>query len=180
MPAHFSSASTTVLRADSAALAGSSLAAGRHGTLHACSYGIHDMAWAPAHGWHLHCRLQMPVLLGVLRCLRGLTSPPSLPRLLACLLVLQQWVRLRLKQAGLPVPEKVFMVSAAKGLGVRDMVEDIKEVGEGACARALAWATARPLMLQPRATAMHACLHECGALSQTAASTTRLLTEATV
>ncbi|KXZ56942.1 hypothetical protein GPECTOR_1g85 [Gonium pectorale] len=39
----------------------------------------------------------------------------------------QQWVRLRLKQAGLPSPDKVFMVSATKGLGVREMVQDIRK-----------------------------------------------------
>ncbi|EFJ44727.1 hypothetical protein VOLCADRAFT_118673 [Volvox carteri f. nagariensis] len=37
----------------------------------------------------------------------------------------QQWVRTRLKQAGLPHADKVFMVSAAKGLGVKDM--DIRQ-----------------------------------------------------
>lgn len=33
-----------------------------------------------------------------------------------------QWVRLRVQQAGLPRPDKVFCVSANKGSGVRDMV----------------------------------------------------------
>lgn len=32
-------------------------------------------------------------------------------------------MRTRLKQAGLPYAEKVFMVSAVKGLGVKDMVQ---------------------------------------------------------
>jgi hypothetical protein len=32
-----------------------------------------------------------------------------------------------MSQAGLPKPDKVFLVSAVKGSGVRDMVEDIKE-----------------------------------------------------
>ncbi|KAG2441115.1 hypothetical protein HXX76_003967 [Chlamydomonas incerta] len=39
----------------------------------------------------------------------------------------QQWVRLRLKQAGLPAPDKVFLVSAAKGTGVKDMVQDVRQ-----------------------------------------------------
>lgn len=38
----------------------------------------------------------------------------------------QQWVRMRMRQAGLPSPDKVFMVSAVKGLGVKDMVQDIR------------------------------------------------------
>ncbi|KAG2482323.1 hypothetical protein HYH03_018745 [Edaphochlamys debaryana] len=39
----------------------------------------------------------------------------------------QQWVRTRLKQAGLPSPDKVFIVSAARGSGVKEMVEDVRE-----------------------------------------------------
>ncbi|GFR47130.1 hypothetical protein Agub_g8817, partial [Astrephomene gubernaculifera] len=38
----------------------------------------------------------------------------------------QNWVRTRLVQAGLPPPDKVFMVSATRGLGVKDMVQDIR------------------------------------------------------
>ncbi|GLC33305.1 hypothetical protein PLESTB_000348100 [Pleodorina starrii] len=49
-----------------------------------------------------------------------LPSAATVPRV-------QQWVRTRLKQAGLPHAEKVFMVSAAKGLGVKDMVQDIRQ-----------------------------------------------------
>jgi putative protein kinase ArgK-like GTPase of G3E family len=37
------------------------------------------------------------------------------------------WVRLRLKQSGLPKPSRVFMVSAVNGFGVKDMVRTIKE-----------------------------------------------------
>eukprot|EP00798_Chlamydomonas_sp_ICE-L_P007543 gene7543-692_t len=36
------------------------------------------------------------------------------------------WVRTRLRQAGLPPPEKVFLVSAVKGSGVREMVDNVK------------------------------------------------------
>lgn len=36
-------------------------------------------------------------------------------------------MRLRLKQAGLPKPSRVFMVSAVNGFGVKDMVRTIKE-----------------------------------------------------
>eukprot|EP00199_Chlamydomonas_sp_CCMP681_P000330 CAMPEP_0119116928 /NCGR_PEP_ID=MMETSP1180-20130426/52557_1 /TAXON_ID=3052 ORGANISM="Chlamydomonas cf sp, Strain CCMP681" /NCGR_SAMPLE_ID=MMETSP1180 /ASSEMBLY_ACC=CAM_ASM_000741 /LENGTH=544 /DNA_ID=CAMNT_0007106131 /DNA_START=76 /DNA_END=1710 /DNA_ORIENTATION=+ len=39
---------------------------------------------------------------------------------------LAQWVRVRMQQAGLPRPDKVFCVSANKGSGVRDMVDTIK------------------------------------------------------
>ncbi|GLI65589.1 hypothetical protein VaNZ11_009163 [Volvox africanus] len=49
-----------------------------------------------------------------------LPSAATVPRV-------QQWVRTRLKQAGLPHAEKVFMVSAAKGLGVKDMLQDIRQ-----------------------------------------------------
>ena len=35
----------------------------------------------------------------------------------------EQWVRLRLRQAGLPRPEAVFAVSAETGLGVKELVQ---------------------------------------------------------
>jgi hypothetical protein len=38
----------------------------------------------------------------------------------------ERWVRLRLRQAGLPRPERVFMTSAATGLGVRPMLEQLR------------------------------------------------------
>jgi len=36
-------------------------------------------------------------------------------------------VRLRLRQAGLPRPEAVFMVSALSGLGVREMLGRVRD-----------------------------------------------------
>ena len=48
---------------------------------------------------------------------------PPFPPFPTFLAPTQQWVRLRLKQAGLPPPDKVFLVSAAKGTGVKDMVQ---------------------------------------------------------
>uniref|UniRef100_A0A383WDX7 Uncharacterized protein n=1 Tax=Tetradesmus obliquus TaxID=3088 RepID=A0A383WDX7_TETOB len=39
----------------------------------------------------------------------------------------EQWVRARLRQAGLPRPSRVFMVSALNGLGVKDMVRSLKD-----------------------------------------------------
>jgi hypothetical protein len=38
----------------------------------------------------------------------------------------ERWVRLRLRQAGLPRPERVFMTSAATGVGVRPMLEQLR------------------------------------------------------
>jgi len=38
----------------------------------------------------------------------------------------ESWVRARLKQAGLPRPERVFMVSAVKGFGIRPMLDDLR------------------------------------------------------
>lgn len=40
---------------------------------------------------------------------------------------LLHWVRTRMEQAGLPRPDKVFCVSAAKGLGVRALVEGVRD-----------------------------------------------------
>jgi hypothetical protein len=39
----------------------------------------------------------------------------------------EQWVRLRLKQGGLPRPEAVFMVSAINGFGVKEMLGRIRD-----------------------------------------------------
>ncbi|MEW5317331.1 MAG: hypothetical protein WDW38_008639 [Sanguina aurantia] len=44
----------------------------------------------------------------------------------ATMMRVSAWVRTRLASAGLPKPEAVFMVSAVKMLGIRDMVDDIK------------------------------------------------------
>lgn len=40
---------------------------------------------------------------------------------------IEQWARLRLKQAGLPRPDAVFPVSAATGFGVREMVARLRD-----------------------------------------------------
>lgn len=60
-----------------------------------------------------------------LRCMRSNTSTHRYSASYL-LFLLQQWVRSRMKQAGLPRPDKVFLVSAAKGTGVRELVEDVK------------------------------------------------------
>eukprot|EP00878_Enallax_costatus_P040541 GHUV01046847.1.p1 GENE.GHUV01046847.1~~GHUV01046847.1.p1 ORF type:complete len:471 (+),score=122.78 GHUV01046847.1:943-2355(+) len=39
----------------------------------------------------------------------------------------EQWVRLRLQQSGLPKPSRVFMVSALNGLGVKEMCKTLKD-----------------------------------------------------
>ncbi|KAF6251140.1 hypothetical protein COO60DRAFT_669368 [Scenedesmus sp. NREL 46B-D3] len=39
----------------------------------------------------------------------------------------EQWVRSRLRQAGLPRPSRVFMVSALNGLGVKELVRTLKD-----------------------------------------------------
>ncbi|KAI8473852.1 MAG: hypothetical protein J3K34DRAFT_383481 [Monoraphidium minutum] len=39
----------------------------------------------------------------------------------------EQWVRLRLRQAGLPRPDSVFMVSALSGFGVREMLGRLRD-----------------------------------------------------
>lgn len=41
--------------------------------------------------------------------------------------VLQNWVYMRCKQAGLPSPAAVYLVSSVKGTGVRDMMTDLQE-----------------------------------------------------
>lgn len=38
----------------------------------------------------------------------------------------EQWARLRLRQAGLPRPEAVFAVSAQTGAGVKEMVQRLR------------------------------------------------------
>jgi hypothetical protein len=38
----------------------------------------------------------------------------------------EAWARTRLRQAGLPQPERVFMVSAANGFGIKEMLEQLK------------------------------------------------------
>ena len=38
----------------------------------------------------------------------------------------EQWVRSRLRQAGLPKPDRVFMLSSVTGYGVKDMLERLK------------------------------------------------------
>lgn len=54
-------------------------------------------------------------------------APPYLPIPQATPGRVQQWVRLRLRQAGLPRPEKVFMVSAKNGLGIKEMMGTIRD-----------------------------------------------------
>ncbi|KIY99604.1 hypothetical protein MNEG_8359, partial [Monoraphidium neglectum] len=39
----------------------------------------------------------------------------------------EQWVRLRLRQAGLPRPQAVFMTSAVNGFGVKELLGRLRD-----------------------------------------------------
>jgi hypothetical protein len=62
----------------------------------------------------------------------------------------QNWVRERMKDAGLPRPDKVFMVSSTKGSGIRELVENVK------ASMGLRWVDgSRPM---PMAAWLHGCV----------------------
>jgi hypothetical protein len=68
-----------------------------------------------------------PVFFHATRPHRPPLAHPTPPPRQATSRRVEQWVRLRLRQAGLPRPESVFTVSAVNGLGVKEMLGKIRD-----------------------------------------------------